>query len=265
MVTVLSLLEGHLFSRKCLVERTILASGSNSLKVLKWSTSGTTLRNCTGCTCTQLERHAWHDAEQRVGLIKRPKKPFMNILSLVINHNYIYIYIHAKLKTCPSVCLSHWYLTWDYRHRHINCLTSWTHHPPTSSMSPWVNVVISLHSAACWRWRSGENLSNIPLKTTAQIAQWVEQLTCIQKVAGLNPGVNSFASFFMKISSLCTCFFLIFFWKFIFDTPVTCHSKHVPKWDLSKIKCTSVRNLIILIANRYLLLFILYSTLKALV
>jgi len=73
-----------------------------------------------------------------------------------------------KLKSHPSVCLSVTPLV------RLGLLKS-TYQLPniinpsfsTLSLSPRVNAVISLHSAAAWRRRSGENLSNIPLKTTA--------------------------------------------------------------------------------------------------
>ena len=49
------------------------------------------------------------------------------------------------------------------------------------------------------------------------------------------------------------------------DKCITWHSKHTSKWDLSEIERISSGNLNMLIANWYLLLFIHYSTLKALV
>jgi len=65
--------------------------------------------------------------------------------------------------------------------------------------------------------------------------------------------------FFSKINTLCIHVFL----KSSFDSPVTWHSKHVSKWDLSEIKCMSSGNSTMVIANGYLLLFVLYSALKA--
>jgi len=84
-------------------------------------------------------------------------------------------------------------------------------------------------------------------KTTAQIAQWVVKQICIQEVTGSNPGGEQ-----------------IVFSKFIFDSTVICHSKHALKRDLSEIKHMSSGNSNMLMANKYLLLFVLYSTLKAL-
>ena len=55
------------------------------------------------------------------------------------------------------------------------------------------------------------------------------------------------------------------FLEFSFDKTVTSHSKHASKRDLSEIKRTSSGNSNMLIANGYLLLFMLYSALKALV
>ena len=61
------------------------------------------------------------------------------------------------------------------------------------------------------------------------------------------------------------CFLQTHFLEFSFDNTVTWHSKHATKWDLGKIKRTSSGNWNMLIANGYLLLFVLYSALKALV
>ena len=66
--------------------------------------------------------------------------------------------------------------------------------------------------------------------------------------------------FFLNINTFCKYVFL----EFSFDNTVTSHSRHISKRDC-KIKCTSSRNLNMLIADGYLLLFVLYSTLKALV
>ena len=92
------------------------------------------------------------------------------------------------------------------------------------------------------KWRKLEQHS---IENHSHIAQWVEQLTCIQEVAGSNPAGEH-----------------ILFQKAIL---VTWHSKNAQKRDLSKIKCTSSGNSNMLIANGNLLLFVLYSTLKALV
>ena len=56
-------------------------------------------------------------------------------------------------------------------------------------------------------------------KTIAQIAQWVEKLTSIQEVVGMNPAGEQI--FFRKYYILHTLFL-----KFSFDTTVTWHSKH---------------------------------------
>jgi len=76
--------------------------------------------------------------------------------------------IHMYKAEKPSVCLSVMPIT------HLGLPTSTYQLPKTinpssstSSLSPQVNAVIRLRSAAGWRRRSRENLSNIPSKTTA--------------------------------------------------------------------------------------------------
>ena len=90
------------------------------------------------------------------------------------------------------------------------------------------------------------------------MAQLVEQLTLKHEVGGSNPSWCSF--FYRKLYFLHTCFS-----NFSFHNTVTWHSKHTSTLDLSESKCTSSGNLNMLIANGYLLLFVLYSMLKALV
>ena len=86
----------------------------------------------------------------------------------------------------------------------------------------------------------------------------VVQLTCILEIVGSN--LASEHIFFFKYQYfLHTRFFL----DFSFDSTVTWHSKHASKRDLSKIKCTSSGNSTMVIANGYLLSFILNSMLKA--
>ena len=74
------------------------------------------------------------------------------------------------------------------------------------------------------------------------MAQWVEQLTCIQEVAGSNPAGEHI--FFENQYFLHTRFL-----KFSFDNTVTWHYKHASKRDLSEIERTSSGNSNILIAN----------------
>jgi len=66
-----------------------------------------------------------------------------------------------------SVCLSRWWLAFKQQHQHIKCLKPSAHHLCTSSLFPQVDVVSRLPSTTAWRWRSGENSSNTPSKTTA--------------------------------------------------------------------------------------------------
>ena len=55
------------------------------------------------------------------------------------------------------------------------------------------------------KWRKLEQHS---IENHSHMAQWVEQLTCIQEVAGLNPAGEQI-SFFENQYFLLTCFFLI--------------------------------------------------------
>ena len=70
-----------------------------------------------------------------------------------------------------------------------------------------------------------EKLEQYSIKNHSHIAQWVEQLTCIQEVACSNPAGEQI--FFRK----STYFQLL--------KAVTWHSKHASKWDLSEIEHTS--------------------------
>ena len=92
----------------------------------------------------------------------------------------------------------------------------------------------------------------------AHIAQLLEQLTLKHEVGSLNP---SWCTIFSPKIILYAYTFL----NFSFLNTVTWHSEHALKQDLSKINCTSSGNSKMLIANGYLLLFVLYSALKALV
>ena len=76
---------------------------------------------------------------------------------------------------------------------------------------------------------------------------------------GSDPAGEQF--FYFKYHTFC----IHVFFKFRFHTTVTWHSKHVSKQDLIEIKFTSSGNSTMVIANRYVLLVVLYSALKALV
>ena len=74
------------------------------------------------------------------------------------------------------------------------------------------------------------------------MAQWVEQLTCIQEVTGSNLAGEQV---FFEFNTFCIHIFL----KFSFDNIVTWHFKHAWEWDLSEIERTSSENSNMLIAN----------------
>ena len=78
------------------------------------------------------------------------------------------------------------------------------------------------------------------------MAQWVEQLTCIQEVEGSNPAGKQIV-FFVCFEN--QYFLHTRFLKFSFDSTITWHSKHASKRDFSEIKCTSSGNSIVVIAN----------------
>ena len=90
------------------------------------------------------------------------------------------------------------------------------------------------------KWRKLEQHS---IENYSHMAQWVEQLTCIQEVMDSNPAGEQIF-FFENQYFLHTCFL-----KFSFDNTVTWHYKHTLKQDLSKTKRTSSGNLNMLIAN----------------
>ena len=147
-------------------------------------------------------------------------------------------------------------LSWDCRFRHIRCLTRSAHHPPTPRLLPWVHACFRSFCKVSWRRRCSGNLSNIPLKTTADSVQVVDHLTCKRKVGGSNPAAGTF---FLEIIPFGHTFLLS-----TFETPVTRHPNHLWKHDSSEIECPSSGNSNIVVVYQYLLLSVLYSTLKAL-
>ena len=89
------------------------------------------------------------------------------------------------------------------------------------------------------KWRKLEQHS---IKNHSRMAQWVEQLTCKQEVAGSNPAGEQF--YFEDQYFLHTRFL-----KFSFDNTVTWHYKHASKRNLNEIEHTSSGNSKMLIAN----------------
>ena len=79
------------------------------------------------------------------------------------------------------------------------------------------------------QWVEDEKLEQHSIKNHNHMAQWVEQLTCIQEVAGSNPAGEQI--FFLKLNTFC-----IHVFKTQFDNTVTWHSKHAMKCDFSEIK-----------------------------
>jgi len=79
------------------------------------------------------------------------------------------------------------------------------------------------------KWRKLEQHS---IENHSHMAQWVVQLTCIQEVAGSNPGDEQ--NFFFEYQYFCKHVFL----EFSIDNTVTSHSKHASKQNLSEIECT---------------------------
>jgi len=76
--------------------------------------------------------------------------------------------------------------------------------------------------ACVLQWVEGdevEKLKQHSIKNRSHIAQWVEQLTCIHQVVGLNPAGEHFFSEHQY-------FLHTHFLKFSFDSTVTWHSKH---------------------------------------
>jgi len=66
--------------------------------------------------------------------------------------------------------------------------------------------VASLRSAAVMKWKKLEQHSS---ENRSHIAQWVEQLTCIQEAASSNPTGEHF--FFLKINTFAFTFFKVQF------------------------------------------------------
>ena len=149
------------------------------------------------------------------------------------------IYIYIKLKSCPSVTL----LT------RLRLLTSTYQLPniinPSSSYFKFVTVSeCGDQIAFCSRLKTKKwrKLKQHSIENHSHMAQWVEQLTCKQEVAGSNPDGEQF--FFEDQYFLHTRFL-----KFSFDNTATWHSKHASKRNLSEIERTSSGNSKMLIAN----------------
>ena len=129
--------------------------------------------------------------------------------------------IYIKLKSRPSVCLSVTLLT------RLGLLTSTYQLPniinPSSSYFKFVTTsecgdqITFCSRLKMKKWRKLEQHS---IKNHSRMAQWVEQLTCIQEVAGSNPAGEQI--FFFKNQYFCVHVFL----KFSIDNTVTWHYKH---------------------------------------
>ena len=151
--------------------------------------------------------------------------------------------IYIKLKSHPSVCLSATPITTT------QLLTSTNQLPhninPSSSYFKFVNTSESGDQMALCsglktkKWRK---LEQHFMENNSHMAQWVEQLTCIQEVVGSNTAREQI--FFENQYFLHTHFL-----KSSFDNTVTWHSKHALKRDLSEIEHTSSGKSNLLIAN----------------
>ena len=87
----------------------------------------------------------------------------------------------------------------------------------------------------------------------------VECLISVQEVVGSNPRAGRF--FFLSIQYL----FVYTFLKHDFQPIVSWHANHVLTLDFSEIKRPSSGNPRVVVANQYVLLFVLYRAMKALV
>ena len=154
--------------------------------------------------------------------------------------------IYIKLKSHPSVCLSVCLsvtlltrlelLTWTYQLPNtINPSSSYFKFVTASKCGDQIAFCSGLKTK---KWRK---LKQHSIENHSRMAQWVEQLTCIQEVAGSNPAGERI--FFLRKSIL---FAYTFFLKF---SSVTWHYKHASKRDLSEIERTSSGNSDMLIAN----------------
>ena len=159
-------------------------------------------------------------------------------LSIYLLSIYLSIYllllssIYIKEKSCPSVCLSVTLLILlglsisPYQLPNVK--------NPSSSSFKFVTASKCGDQLAFYRrlktrkWRKLEQHS---IENHSHMAQSVVQLTCIQEVAGSNPGGKQL---FFWISILLQTRFL----EFSFDITVTSHSKHASRRDLSEIERT---------------------------
>ena len=142
----------------------------------------------------------------------------------------------CRLQVCPSVMpITHLRLsTSTYQLPNIiNPSSSYFKFVTTSECGDQIPFCSRLKTK---KWRKLEQHS---IENHSHMAQWVEQLTCIQEVAGLNPAGELWKS----ILFACTLL------KFSFDNTVTWHSKHASKRDLSEIKRTSSGNSTMVIAK----------------
>ena len=152
--------------------------------------------------------------------------------------------LYIKLKSCPSVCLSITPIT------HLGQPIVTYQLPniinPSSSYFKFVTAsecgdqIVFCSGLKTKKWRKLEQHS---IQNHNHMAQWVEQLTCIQEVVGSNPTGEQIVFFWTSILFAHT------FFKLSFDNTVTCHYKHASKRDFSEIKRTSSRNSNMMIAN----------------
>jgi len=78
------------------------------------------------------------------------------------------------------------------------------------------------------------------------MAQSVVQLTCIQEVAGSNPGCKQ-NLFFLNINS----YFANTFLEFNFDNTATSNSKDASKWDLGRVSNVKMQSQHFLVMTMY--------------
>ena len=130
-----------------------------------------------------------------------------------------------KLKTCPSICLSVVRLSIC---RTDNSPGTADIHISTAKLHKSIILQLQVchcelmqRSACVPEWVEDKevekNLSNIPMKTAAQIAQWVKEVTSIQEAAGSNPAGEQI--FFWNYT-----FCMHVFFEFSFDSTVAWYS-----------------------------------------
>ena len=116
----------------------------------------------------------------------------------ISNLYFIYIYKAEKLSVCLSVMpITHLGLPTS-PYQLLNIINPSSSNFKFVTASEFGDQVVFCSRLKTKKWRKLEQHS---IKNHSHMAQWLEQLTCIQEVVGLNPTGDQI--FFSKINTFC--------------------------------------------------------------